>query len=224
MGTTALFPWLSQLYPALLAEDVRAQLPVAIPHVGITLTDARRLLGAASFLAYSTDTHERRMAYEIATRLTETLGSSEPSVVVCADVILSRIGNFPGRALLHKEQPFLASHRTPARLLFERLGREFENTVDLSSGREALLTDFQVRLLDELAKQGCTSVSAPTSAGKSFVLGLDLVRRLRISNECVVYLVPTRALIREVSGRVSRKQELARYRSGLFRCLWKRAR
>ena len=62
------------------------------------------------------------------------------------------------------------------------------------------MTDFQYELLDILGKTASISVSAPTSAGKSFVMGLDLVRRLQKGGPaCIIYLVPTRALIREVT-------------------------
>ncbi|MBI5433284.1 MAG: DEAD/DEAH box helicase [Planctomycetes bacterium] len=88
----------------------------------------------------------------------------------------------------------------PPQLALERIARELENRTLGAASEVVTLTDFQYKLFDELAGSQSVSVSAPTSAGKSFVMGLDLVRRLRSEpRACVVYLVPTRALIRQVS-------------------------
>ena len=77
--------------------------------------------------------------------------------------------------------------------------REEENrSQDAPEG--VTLTDFQVRLLKCLRDAASVSVSAPTSAGKSFTLELELLHRLkRPGPYTAVFLVPTRALIRQVS-------------------------
>lgn len=196
--------WLPDLFRKLLVADIAAQLPgrplAELPTIGAE--DARRLLGQASVYSLSLEHTERSVAYEIATRLIESLGSSSGAFIPAADVILSRIGNFPGRRLLRSR---FASSTTsapgaPASLALERIGRELENTVLGPDGRPWALTDFQHELLGVLDTPGSVSISAPTSAGKSFVLGMDLVRRLqRCRPACVVYIVPTRALIREVT-------------------------
>jgi superfamily II DNA/RNA helicase len=201
----SIFPWLNKLYQKLLIEDLQNQLP-GIPiqssenEAGLSLDDRRKLILAASALSLSTDTKDRKLAYEISTRLLETGGQDDRAIAAASDIIFSRLGNFPGRRLLREMHPGVTS--APTRLSLERLAREFENTVDLGNGREANLTDFQFNLFQALGESRSFSVSAPTSAGKSFVLGLDLVRRLHRKQESVVYLVPTRALIREVANNI----------------------
>jgi hypothetical protein len=112
---------------------------------------------------------------------------------------MSRIGNFPGRALLRSKFHKDSSPSLPFPLAIERLARETENSIDEST----LLTDFQYKLYTALGVERSLSVSAPTSAGKSHVLNLDLVRRLkRDVSPCIVYVVPTRALVSEVVNRV----------------------
>jgi len=197
-------PWLPDLLRKLLVADLAGQLPGATPTdlQQITEEDARRLLGRASVLSLSQEQPQRAIAYEIATRLVELFESRIPGLVSAADVVLSRIGNFPGRSLLRKRcaggidsVPY-----APARLRLERIGRELENTVAGPDERAWALTDFQHEFFTALDTSSSVSVSAPTSAGKSFILGLDLIRRLRKGGPaCVVYLVPTRALIREVT-------------------------
>lgn len=197
-------PWFPELLRKLLVADLADQLPGLPPAdlPQITETDARRLLGRASVLSLSQEQPQRAIAYEIATRLVELFENRIPGLVSAADVILSRIGNFPGRSLLRKRCAGGIDNvpDAPARLGLERIGRELENTVAGPDERPWALTDFQHEFLSALDTSSSVSVSAPTSAGKSFILGLDLIRRLRkIMPACVVYVVPTRALIREVT-------------------------
>jgi len=196
--------WLSGLLRRLLLADLAAQLPGSSPTEApaITEEDARRLLGRASVLSLSPEQPQRALAYEIVTRLVEIFERRIPGLVAAADVVLSRIGNFPGRSLLRRRCAggIDTAPDAPARLRLERIGRELENTVTGPDQRNLALTDFQHEFFTALGSSSSVSVSAPTSAGKSFILGLDLIRRLRKGGPaCVVYVVPTRALIREVT-------------------------
>ncbi|MGO4778487.1 DEAD/DEAH box helicase, partial [Lysobacter sp. 2RAB21] len=79
------------------------------------------------------------------------------------------------------------------------------NTIDLHSGAAAL-TDFQLDVWKALPEIRVGSISAPTSAGKSFVVIEYLCKRYigaaRLSG---VYLAPTRALLGEVYGKLAAK-------------------
>lgn len=137
-------------------------------------------------------------AYEVAIRSLNFANGSTPTVRAVCDLILSRIGNFPARLLLDKEfGPDLAL-RDPF-LKLEMLVRRHENKLS-GTGSETSLTDFQVRLIRALESHRSVSVSAPTSAGKSFTLEIELLRRLKDEESYIaVFLVPTRALIRQVT-------------------------
>lgn len=196
--------WFPTLYRKLLIADIQSQLPDREHNVATLPTedDARRLIGWASVLSLSTEPRDRGTAYEVVTRLLPLFSSRIGSVVSAADIILSRLGNFPGRSLLRSRytDETGTAPSAPARLRLERLGREIENTVTDADAHPVTLTDFQRALLEALASSPSVSVSAPTSAGKSFVFGIDIVRRLRKTGSlCIVYVVPTRALIREVT-------------------------
>ncbi len=200
-------PWFAELLRKLVVADLAAQLPGTPPDNTPTITDddARRLLGRASVLSLSDDQPQRAIAYEIATRLVELFDSRIPGLVSAVDVILSRIGNFPGRTLLRRRCAGGEENtpEAPVRLGLERIGREIENTVEIAGRSLPPLTDFQYEFLESLDSATSVSVSAPTSAGKSFILSLDLIRRLRkVVPACVVYVVPTRALIREVTLKI----------------------
>lgn len=167
----------------------------------LTSEEIRRLIGVSSILSLSDAPEELALAYEVISRLVECASNDKPKIVQAADIIFSRIGNFPGRTLLRERYEELENFFPSIMLSLERIAREVENTV----ADEVMLTDFQYKLYASLENQKSVSVSAPTSAGKSFILNLDLVRRLRLgSEESIVYIVPTRALISEVSSRIRR--------------------
>jgi hypothetical protein len=206
--------WFLELFRKLLFADLAAQLPgtATVAPESITEEDARRLLGRASVLSLSDEQSHQAIAYEVATRLVELYETSIPGIVSVADIILSRIGNFPGRSLLRKRCAggSEVTPEAPARLGLERIARQLENSITGPDERVWALTDFQIELFAALEFNLSVSVSAPTSAGKSFILGLDLIRRLRKGGPaCVVYVVPTRALIREVTMTVRNHLRMA---------------
>lgn len=162
-------------------------------------TDINKLLGLTSILSLSEDPDELSLSYEIISKLVEGYSEDNEQILSAADLILSRIGNFPGRTLLRERYIDDERKNIPFSLTLERIAREAENSID----HDKILTDFQYKLYSALETQSSVSVSAPTSAGKSFTLNLDLMRRLQSGNEeCIVYIVPTRALISEVSARI----------------------
>lgn len=193
----------SVLFRRLVVLDSQRRLPGTQEQSEEPLSrdDTARLLGFASVLALSDAPDERGAAYEIATRV-----AADPRVtadlVHAADVILARLGNFPGRTLLHERQPTAFKNEVlgTAYLDLEVMAREVENTIVDASGNSQLVTDFQREVLDIFQQFGSASISAPTSAGKSFLFSIEVIRRLRSTpGACVIYVVPTRALIRQVS-------------------------
>jgi len=196
---------LTAAYRRLLVADMTRQLPgdAAANPVVISDKDVAQLLSAASRLALSEDDIDRTLAYEIATRLVEVKQEEMPGVITAAEVILARLGNFPGRRLLCSRSLDSSSLATPLYLSLESMSREDENSVAGPDGKQLPLTDFQYDLLSSVKRSKSVSVSAPTSAGKSFVMSLDIIQRLRRGTDrLVIYVVPTRALIRQVMLRI----------------------
>lgn len=65
-------------------------------------------------------------------------------------------------------------------------------------GETFLLTDFQCELWRKMERSKHVGVSAPTSAGKSFVILLYTVKRVLEDNWNVIYIVPTLSLVNQV--------------------------
>lgn len=187
---------------SLLVQYVSQQIPAANNDVTQPPggADLAYLLSVASRLALSKTADDRRAAYDAATLALELVPDIPEPARVAVEAILSRLGNFPARGLAERrnKQGRGNGERRPIQLALEALAREADNTVAVRD-RDVLLTDFQRRLFEALDRHNSVSISAPTSAGKSFLLSLDVVRQQsRQSKGAIVFVVPTRALIRQV--------------------------
>lgn len=211
------------LVDQLAATSVRRQLlpgrAVDTAHNRLAPTEYLRLLNEASVLALSTEPRARMLAYDIVTHSLALRTAESPGLIQAADFVLARLANFPGRKLLRRRhRATLEKHpRNTVPLVLESWVREQENTID---GFPHALTDFQLDFFAALGSQHAVSISAPTSAGKSFVLGQHIVRTVRnVPRCCVIYLVPTRALIREVMLRLRHELANAGLRAVAQRCV-----
>jgi hypothetical protein len=193
----------SSVYKHLVSSDLRQEL-MGGELQKLPLADLAYLISIASRLALNAEVDSQlagsqcQLAYDIAVRAPKFANGSSGVVTPLCEGVLARIGNFPARNLLRQTTTELKRITDPF-LELEAAVREEENkSEDAPEG--ITLTDFQVRLLKALRDTPSVSVSAPTSAGKSFTLELDLLHRLATSGPyTAIFLVPTRALIRQVS-------------------------
>jgi hypothetical protein len=197
---------INTLIQRLEIASILMQLPESFELSEITTFESRELnslVGYSSILSLSELAEEKSLSYEIITRLLEYTAGKSEQVISAAKIIFSRIGNFPGRTLLKQRHSEFNNFDVSPSLKLECVAREIENTHYTSGDNSVLLTDFQYKFLSSLKSEDSLSVSAPTSAGKSFVLNLDLIRQIKASSkQSIVYIVPTRALISEVSSRI----------------------
>jgi len=185
---------IDHLYDKLIKHSISKYLNI-LQSEDINESELLKLLSYSSILALSEKDNDIKKAYDIISRVLETDDRHNEKIISACDIILSRIGNFPGRDLLRNKYNNGNMPRLNIPLSLERIGRESENTHD-----DIKLTNFQYKFLNSVIKSNYLSVSAPTSAGKSFVLGLAIINKIKFHNkECIVYVVPTRALITEVS-------------------------
>lgn len=109
--------------------------------------------------------------------------------------VLTELGNFPG--LSYVESNYDVKITSISSLLQRRISQAL-NTVQVGGGRIAL-TDYQKAVWDALPESKALAVSAPTSAGKSFLVIEHLCRLAVCTNNFIaVYIAPTRALLSEV--------------------------
>lgn len=172
--------------------------------VGVSLVDVpppdelTRLMQAAAILACSADLEHRQAAFRAATSSYELGGGAELPLDQALRVVLGRLGNFP--SMRTRSEVALARRDLPVSLVAEELSAVERRTVRLGGG-SAILTDFQHDLWTRLKRGRRLAVTAPTSAGKSYVLQNFLVSLFeKPEPRSVLYLVPTRALITQVSS------------------------
>lgn len=91
-----------QLLEKLQILSIKNQLFGQVEKIEVTFTDkdASKLLGYASILSVSEDASDISLSYEIVTRLLENYRNTNSYVIKSAEILLARIGNFPGLELL----------------------------------------------------------------------------------------------------------------------------
>jgi hypothetical protein len=194
---------IKKLYEKLIIWHVGMQIPgkASVEPTCLSEHELSLLINFASLFALTDDHEKKTVAYEIITRVVEISDTNKSAFATAAEFILARLGNFPGRQLLRQRRRSFSEtqYKLPLYLRLEEKVKESQNAVMISEGQIRYLTDFQYDFLSLLAESNTASVSAPTSAGKSFVFSLDVIRRLKEEKPVsIVYTVPTRALIREV--------------------------
>ncbi len=158
------------------------------------------LLLCASVLSHAEDGRCQSMALRIA----QTCLCDESATDVQRDsaaLVLDTLANHPAIDLAVRRELLRPSFeaRLPggARLDFHR--RSLEHAIDVQGATPLMANRFQKQLWEEIRNHEWISVSAPTSAGKSYILARWICELMRASEfATVVYIVPTRALIGQV--------------------------
>jgi hypothetical protein len=163
----------------------------------VPLEKAGKIIRAAAILACSDQQSHRETAFRAATCVYDLVGCTEIPMDQALRVVLSRLGNFPSlatRSDVDTALPYL-----PFSLVTEELEKATARSVTVNEER-LVFTNFQYDLWSKLSAKERIALSAPTSAGKSYVLQNYLVSVFSEGQPLtIVYLVPTRALIAQVA-------------------------
>ena len=189
-------------FEALLKHDLRAfaaRLGLIKSPEPLTTELASRLLNQAEGLSRSTESRDHILCLVICGLLWEHRNSEWDGLPPFAMNLLSRIGLAPSMQMLDKDfsggrhggwgsiiQQAAATARTMA----------FE--VRMPNGSHLTLSQFQHNVWSALRNAANLGISAPTSAGKSFVLLHKAVDILANEPGSILYVVPTLSLIQQV--------------------------
>ena len=121
---------------------------------------------AAAILAASANPAHQRAAFSAAAYAADLGRERLPGLDGVLRIVLTQMGNFPALESAAVVGAFL---RLPTQVAVSEELRREQNRVQVG-GRSIELTDFQRLLWDVLARGDNVAISAPTSAGKSFVL------------------------------------------------------
>lgn len=156
------------------------------------------------FFASVVDDTASDAAQDDALRVVQGVIESELATVGqrdAAGVLLERMGNRLGvRLALARDRLSRAPmDSAPGALKADVIQRELELAIPVTSGQVVAANPFQKQFWDAVESSDWVSVSAPTSAGKSYIVRRWIEERsVKASQFVCVYLVPTRALIEEV--------------------------
>ena len=115
--------------------------------------------------------------------------------------ILSEIGFSPSSMMLDDSLKETGVY-SPLSSYFDKLrviAHDFENLVSVN-GQNYTLTSFQSEIWKNIDENKLIGISAPTSAGKSFLIYLKIIDLIFKGATRIVYVVPTLSLISQVSS------------------------
>jgi Lhr-like helicase len=161
--------------------------------------DWRRSLLAASILATSDRPRQVELALSVAHA--GLLLSKGREVEDASGVLLTQLSNH--RALgLATSRGILSPNLEGRTGVAERIAmarRELSQTIFLQNGVSIVANSFQRKFWDDLAEAAWVSASAPTAAGKTFLVLQWLVNEFTGKRaKLAIFLAPTRALVGEI--------------------------
>lgn len=207
MSLSALRQWLveQESFVKRMDEVIRLgvldEFPVIVPEGGELELDWSKLLLWGSILARSEIAEEQKYALRIADTCLK-LASTSSAERAAAAVILDTMANKRSMALAENRKliPRSLEEVLPIPLRADFLKRSAEDRIQSSDDQRHPANRFQVDFWNALNFNQWISASAPTSAGKSFLLRLWVAEVFRKNKSALVaFIVPTRALIQEFS-------------------------
>lgn len=172
----------------------------SVSSVQTEFNEIRKAVWLASILAESENEQHLKKVQDLAILLFLN-NKDDLEVLKVTYILFSRIGNLTATNHLNgisnnkNENVFVED----IVLTNELIQKRFENSIFVNN-KPILLTDFQKNLFEILNEEKYISISAPTSSGKSFILKKYIEEELKRNEKyCVFYIVPSRALINQVS-------------------------
>ena len=160
-----------------------------------------RLIKSVLIFSSCENEYFRKIAYIMGVALLTVIDSkhsSFSSIVELVKLAFSRLGNFVAIDLINlKNKDNIID--APKMIWFEEKSYELNNTINIFN-EQLKLTNFQYKLWELLNSEKSISISAPTSSGKSYILKMYLLLiASKFDNKSYIYIVPTRALITQVT-------------------------
>ena len=170
------------------------------PKYTLTYNDVCEAIQILNELSLYKDEESKNLFIGIAALLWEHSNTKFYGLRDVLIVLLSRIGYAPSSVIL--DDTYNQDKRFQQ---LESIISQWETTLNHRRyqinirDKVFLLTDFQYNIWTKLKTSKLTGISAPTSAGKSFVLLLESVRLIIEENYDIIYIVPTLSLVNQVT-------------------------
>lgn len=175
-----------------------------------TLTEKEYLdiMRFADILSRDINCEGRNLAYKIISILYPFYKGDEYYKFI-SNSVMTKLGNFPSLGLIMEKDD--ARRYDTTELLLDKQLKEVYQKVP---GTEKIFTDAQYRLFEAIKDSNHFSFSGPTSFGKSFIMDafINYIIEERHGVDNIIVLVPTRALINQVSKRLKLEIKHENYR------------
>lgn len=193
-------------YTSLLVQSVRSQIPNIQVSDDVDLEiDWGYLISCASIMVQSNDGKVLDVVFRICqTTISSTLSQEYKNA---SAMLFDRLANSSAIKLSKSRQYIQDNYldEIPSGVVFDVKQKQFANTI-IDGSNSVILNSFQKEVYSAFDDNQTITVSAPTSAGKSFIL-LHLMSNYIQQNPLakIVYIVPTRALIQQVELDIRRQ-------------------
>lgn len=164
-----------------------------------TRSQIKKLISSVQIFQKASDEHLRKEGAVILSMLLDICAEEHRDLLVVANNLFVSQGDFPNVELLDKRFERVLFNQN----FYSQAQMEFREDLNRVESLDFLLTDFQRSLWNGLSLDQDVITVAPTSAGKTHIILSYLVNKLSESEGAfVAVVVPTRALISEVAGKV----------------------
>ena len=122
-------------------------------------------------------------------------------------IVLSRIGFAPSAIMVDNNFDFTQNQFSAMDSFISQLNTTINQLKCeiIIQNKVFLLTEFQKNIWDKCSDAKFIGISAPTSAGKSFVILLKAIKNILTEGGNIVYIVPTLSLITQVTNDFAQK-------------------
>ena len=159
----------------------------------------KKLTTSIQYFYQSEDELVRKEGAELLSMLLYVSAEETQELVAIADYVFNEAGDFPNISLLQEKFPNI-EFKVSA---FDEARRDLRKSLNTVEEIDRPLTDYQRSLWEDLIDGEDIITSAPTSTGKTYVILQYLVDKVANSaGAFAAIVVPTRALISEVSSKV----------------------
>lgn len=163
----------------------------------LTDKEFQDILRFAEILSFSDNADERNYSYKVISLLYDFYNQDSLYLKI-AESILVRLGNFPALNFIVVKEKEITNDKE---VELERIVKEIYQKDPYSNN---IFTDAQFAIYKSLINNNHFSFSGPTSLGKSFIMEAFIKYLIKEHNynENMVVLVPTRALINQISKKL----------------------
>ena len=159
----------------------------------------KKLISSAQIFYKSDDEQLNKEGAILLSMLLDICANEYPDIVPIANSVFANSGDFPNISLLDKRHPNLQFSNS----FYSQAQLEFRQNLNSVEELDFALTDYQRSLWDDLVSDRDIITSAPTSAGKTHIILNYLLDKVgRGEGAFAAIIVPTRALISEVAGKI----------------------